>query len=229
MSQWVILVPRGAEYRAVLRGLRRRRHAGKNAGDNAEVQAIAIPAGLAVGTWLTTQFTSQIKSQIKPQIKSQIKSQASMQILVMGLCGGLSDRTPVGSVVIYDEPAVAARLGIRSVRGLTIDRVLCLAREKQEWADRADVVDMESQAIVTYGQAMGIGVRVIRVVSDDARADLPDLSQVFDAAGTMQPVQLAIAFGRQPIAAFRLIRGALRALQQLEQWVATLDVDHLAV
>jgi hypothetical protein len=228
MSQWVILVPRGAEYQAVLRGLRSR-NASKNASEsrsesrseNSDLQAIAIPAGLAVSTWLGTPMLTQ-------RLKSQ-ESQGLIQILVMGLCGGLSDRTPVGSVVIYDEPAVAARLGIRSVRGLTIDRVLCLAREKRELADRADVVDMESQPIVTYGQSIGFSVRVIRVVSDDASADLPDLSRVFDAAGNLRPIELAIAFGRQPIAAFRLIRGSLRALQTLEQWVAKLDIDHLAV
>ena len=117
------------------------------------------------------------------------------------------------------------------MQGITIDRVLCLASEKNQLAreSKADVVDMESQWIVEYVRSLGGVVNVIRVVSDDAIGDLPDLSGAFDTSGDLRPLALAIAFIRNPIAALRLVRGALIALRQLEEWVAELDLEHLKV
>lgn len=217
---WIVLVPRGAEYQAVMRGLdRRQRVAGLCEGETS-IRAIAIPAGPAVKTWLTEEF--------------QVERSETTQFLVLGLCGGLSDRTRLGTVVLYDrhdQPDLAQRLKVLSVQGITIDRVLCLASEKNQLAreSKADVVDMESQWIVEYVRSLGGVVNVIRVVSDDAIGDLPDLSGAFDTSGDLRPLALAIAFIRNPIAALRLVRGALIALRQLEEWVAELDLEHLKV
>lgn len=217
---WIVLVPRGAEYQAVMRGLdRRQRVAGLCEGETS-IRAIAIPAGPAVKIWLTEEF--------------QVERSETTQFLVLGLCGGLSDRTRLGTVVLYDrhdQPDLAQRLKVLSVQGITIDRVLCLASEKNQLAreSKADVVDMESQWIVEYVRSLGGVVNVIRVVSDDAIGDLPDLSGAFDTSGDLRPLALAIAFIRNPIAALRLVRGALIALRQLEEWVAELDLEHLKV
>ena len=222
---WILLVPRGAEYQAVQRGLvRRQRVAGSIAGETT-VRAIAIPAGAAVKKWLTEEFQ---------ECSLQVTHPSPTQFLVLGLCGGLNDRTRLGTVVLYDQPGqptLAQRLKIQSVRGITIDRVLCLAAEKHQLAraSGADVVDMESQWIVEYLRSLGRVVNVIRVVSDDAQGDLPDLSAAFDTSGDLRPLALALAFIRHPIAALRLIRGALIALKQLEGWVAELDLEHLRV
>jgi hypothetical protein len=205
-SNWVILVPRGPEYQAVLRGLARRDHA-------PALKAIAIPAGPAVKPWLTSTFHPE----------------PGTQILSVGLCGGLSDRLCVGTVVMYGAPELAASLGLQSVQGLTLDRVLCLAQEKRELAETAEVVDMESQHILTHGQACGLPVRVIRVVSDDAQGDLPDLSGAIDLSGNLRIGALMGAFAKEPMGAVRLVRGSLRALKQLESMVAELDFDRLAV
>jgi hypothetical protein len=219
---WILLVPQGAEYQAVQRGLvRRQRSAGSSAGET-PVRAIAIPAGTAVKKWLTEEFQA---------FDPQLAFQSQTQFLVLGLCGGLSDRTPLGTIVLYDQPILAQQLKIQSVQGITIDRVLCLASEKTQLAQesQADVVDMESQWIVEYLRSLGRVVQVIRVVSDDAQGDLPDLSAAFDTSGDLRPLALALAFIRHPIAALRLIRGALIALKQLEGWVAELDLEHLRV
>ncbi len=217
---WILLVPRGAEYQAVRRGLdRRQRGAGSREGET-PIKAIAIPAGQAVKPWLTEKF--------------QVEPSETTQFLVLGLCGGLSDRTCLGTIVLYDQPGqpnLARTLKIQSVQGITTDRVLCLASEKKQLAreSKADVVDMESQWIVDYVRSFGGRVNVVRVVSDDAKGDLPDLSAAFDTSGDLRPLALAMAFMRNPIAALRLIRGALIALRQLEEWVAELDLEHLKV
>ena len=222
---WIVLVPRGAEYQAVMRGLdRRQRVAGLCEGETS-IRAIAIPAGRAVKPWLTKEFQ---------EFAPQVAHPSPTQFLVLGLCGGLSDRTRLGTVVLYDrhdQPDLAQRLKVLSVQGITIDRVLCLASEKNQLAreSKADVVDMESQWIVEYVRSLGGVVNVIRVVSDDAIGDLPDLSGAFDTSGDLRPLALAIAFIRNPIAALRLVRGALIALRQLEEWVAELDLEHLKV
>ena len=217
---WIVLVPRGAEYQAVRRGLDRRQRVARTCADETPIRAIAIPAGPAVKTWLTEEF--------------QVEQSETTQFLVLGLCGGLSDRTRLGTVVLYDrhdQPNLAQRLQVQSVQGITIDRVLCLASEKNQLAreSKADVVDMESQWIVEYVRSLGGVVNVIRVVSDDATGNLPDLSVAFDTSGDLRPLALAIAFIKNPIAAVRLIRGALIALRQLEEWVAELDLKHLKV
>ena len=214
---WIVLVPRGAEYQAVRRGLDRRQRVARTCADETPIRAIAIPAGPSVKTWLTEEF--------------QVERSETTQFLVLGLCGGLSDRTRLGTVVLYDQPNLAQRLQVQSVQGITIDRVLCLASEKNQLAreSKADVVDMESQWIVEYVRSLGGVVNVIRVVSDDAIGDLPDLSGAFDTSGDLRPLALAIAFIRNPIAALRLVRGALIALRQLEEWVAELDLEHLKV
>jgi hypothetical protein len=56
---------------------------------------------------------------------------------------------------------------------------------------------------------------IVRVVSDDLAGNIPDLSRAFDDRGNLQPLALAAAFARQPIAAARLIRGSLIALDRL--------------
>ncbi|HEY9727086.1 MAG TPA: hypothetical protein V6D50_11625, partial [Chroococcales cyanobacterium] len=63
---------------------------------------------------------------------------------------------------------------------------------------------------------VGAAVAMLRVVSDDCHHDIPDLSPALSADGSMRPLPMAIAFGRQPIAATRLITGALRGLRVLE-------------
>ena len=176
--------------------------------------------------WLAEHLTEHLNNE----------SPSPTQFLVLGLCGGLNDRTRLGTVVLYDRPALdqstlAQRLKVQSVQGITIDRVLCLAAEKHQLAQesKADVVDMESQWILDYVQSFRKRVNVIRVVSDNATGDLPDLSAAFDTNGDLRPGALAIAFIKNPIAALRLIRGALIALRQLEEWVAELDLEHLKV
>jgi nucleoside phosphorylase len=79
----------------------------------------------------------------------------------------------------------------------------------------ADVVDMEGYIALQFLSQFGIAVAMVRVVSDDCQHDLPDLSNAFDAAGSLQPFPLALAMLRRPIAAIQLIQGSWQGLTQL--------------
>jgi hypothetical protein len=80
---------------------------------------------------------------------------------------------------------------------------------------------MERTAILSALVPLGIPVTRVRVVSDTATQDLPNLQQAIGAEGDLLPFPLAIGLLRQPIAASRLIRGSLQGLRTLQR-IATL-------
>lgn len=207
----IILVPQGAEYQAVCQGL-------KQHPDPPKVLPIAIGVTAVHLDTLALDQTSKI--------------------LVMGLCGSLTPRLGVGAVALYTacidfagierncDRALTHRLQDRfqvsPIRGLTSDRVICSAREKCDLGRtyQADVVDMEGSAVAALNGA----VAMLRVVSDDTEHDLPDLDGTIDANGKLQPLPLAIALCKRPIAATRLIRGSLVGLNVLRDLAARLPI-----
>lgn len=225
----VILVPQGAEYRAVCRGLSRGL-------DRASLRPIvqAIP----VGVQPVRDFLSQA---LNPMQQSECFS-PDASVLVLGLCGSLTPTLAVGDIVLYrqclsqadpgfvlplaiDFPTgTLARETLHPVTGLTSDRILWAASEKQQLgqAHSADVVDMEGTAILEVLGHSKLPVTMLRVVSDDCHHDLPDLSQAVSPAGQLLPRRLAIAMLQKPIAATRLIRGSLQGLKVLEKVVSEL-------
>jgi hypothetical protein len=194
----LVLVPQGAEYKAVRRGL----------GQTSSVAVQAIPIGIdPVTQWLKTQAIN------------------TDRILVMGLCGALAPELRAGDAVVYTSCQTPAgevwpmviegfeglgRLG----RGVTSDRILRTAQEKQGFAHLGDVVDMEGIAI---GRAFPGRVAMLRVVSDDADQDLPDLGGAISSEGQLRPWPMAKAMIQQPQLSLGLIRGSLGALQVLEK------------
>jgi hypothetical protein len=214
----VLLVPQGAEYATVCRGLQR------CSGPLPLVQA--LPVGpLAVSRYLQNW------------VPVAAESGSPKRVLLMGLCGSLNGNLRVGQRALYQSCSLngdteaqifdvelatalyrALEPQIQWVNGLTSDRIICSAQEKQHLAQAtgADVVDMEGYATLQALTPAGIAVAMLRVVSDDCHYDLPDLNPAIDATGTLQPLPLALGMLRQPIAAIRLIRGSLQGLQQLE-------------
>lgn len=207
MDHRIILVPQGAEYRAVCRGLRR------------SVAPKPIVQAIPVGAEPVRRHLLQLRSDFfKPQ----------SPVLVLGLCGSLSPRLSVGDVVLYRSLSPVP-LHLRTsgtphlVTGLTVDRVLSSATEKRQLGTSgADVVDMEGQAILEVLSSLHIPVTMLRVVSDDCHYDLPDLSQAVSPEGNLLPGRMAIAMAQKPIAALRLIRGSLQALKVLQAVVSEL-------
>jgi nucleoside phosphorylase len=162
------------------------------------------------------------------------------RVLIMGLCGGLTAKLAIGDAVLYGEnldsalrtphsvthscdrtltTQIQSRLNVPIVRGVSRDRVISTVHDKQQLAAQfnADVVDMESAAALEILNAIGVSTAILRVVSDECHHDIPDLSNAFNAEGSLQPRLLAIAMVRQPIAAAHLIRGSLHGLKSLQE------------
>ncbi|MEH2379440.1 MAG: phosphorylase [Nostoc sp.] len=217
-----ILVPQGAEYKAVCRAFR---------GVTGSIPTVvAIPVGM------------------KPLRKYLQQGQflaAKSRVLIMGICGSLSDRHTVGDIVLYqdcvyqgkqqecDRTFTAKLYSALStphsplptphspllVKSLTSDRLIWSAAEKRRLGETlaADVVDMEGFTALEFFNASGVDVAILRVVSDDCQHNIPDLTPAINSDGSLKPLPLAIAMLRQPLAATRLIRGSLTALKVLEQ------------
>lgn len=213
----LILVPQGAEYRAVCRGLR----------------AIASPPivrPIPVGVEPVRRWLAQSTPDFLP----------ASGVLVLGLCGSLSPHLAVGDAVLYREcrdlagqawPCQVSSALYPPVMALTSDRLIATAQEKQHLATthHADVVDMEGVAILSVLGPLGIPVTMLRVVSDDAQHDLPEIGAAIDAQGNLQSWPLALGLLRQPIAASRLIRGSLQGLKKLQQVTAQFCGEKLNV
>jgi nucleoside phosphorylase len=219
----VILVPQGAEYQAVKRGLAQSR-----------IAIVAIPAGLKpVESFLTQHWDNVSEKRVD-------------QVIVLGLCGGLRPELAIGDAVIYASCQNFAQRfwkcetkrqchtdivsNAKSVKAISSDKVIATSQEKQliNQTSGCDVVDMEGAAILAFFAALHIPVTMLRVVSDDAAGDIPDLSAAIDADGKLQGRQLAIGLMREPRKGLRLVRGAivgLRALAKLAKLVAVTRVS----
>ncbi len=208
-----IVVPQGAEYQAVCRGLRQ--------GKIANVRVVAIPLGSTNIRQILAGYANELRN--------------SRQILIIGLCGSLDKSYVVGDRVLvkscedpkhnllYLDPALTAtiqeKLLIDLVPGLTSVRIISQAQEKYELSQRhrVKIVEMEGFGYVRELQRQGKSVAMLRVVSDDLTGDIPNLSNTIDSQGKIGFIPMAIAFSKQPIAAIRLIRGSLAGLKALEQ------------
>ncbi|MEC4803871.1 MAG: hypothetical protein SAJ12_01035 [Jaaginema sp. PMC 1079.18] len=215
-----IFVPQGSEYQAVKRGLRQ-------AGVHLPLYALPIgikPTQKFVKTWLESKTSSKVRS-----------------LLLTGLCGSLTPQYTVGNVVLCDRvqnfpcdshltAILAERLhshGCARVNGYTSESFLATAQAKQQYGQQyhADIVDMEGIAVLEQLQPTEIAVAILRVVSDDAIHDLPDLNNTIDSEGRIQARSLALAFLRQPSQALRLIQGARQGLKVLQKVINCLYRD----
>jgi uridine phosphorylase len=230
-----ILVPQGAEYQAVCKGL--------NPVTGKIPQVIAIPIG----------SPSLIKYLEKLEVIAELRKELQPKILVMGLCGSLKKEYNIGDVVIYqsciyhnnlenslirefdldlttnlvNQLELHQKKQISRVKGITCDRIIYSSAEKHHLAQTydADVVDMEGFRILEFFNAIGVSVAMLRVVSDDSQHDLPDLNSAIAPDGSLQTLPLAWGMLRQPIAATGLIRGSLQGLKVLKQ-IATYIRKH---
>jgi len=207
-----IVVPQGAEYQAVCRGI------SKTGIDRLEI--IAIPIG--------TKFVDRVMADYEDKLQN------SAGVLIMGLGGSLSGAYAAGDSVIVHackntnsivalDPRltkeIQQKLNITSVTGLTSNLVITQASEKLALAKTYDtsVVEMEGFTYATKLQQRGIPVAMLRVISDDVRHNIPDLNQAIDPQGNLKTLPMAIALLKQPIAAINLIKGSLAGLKALEQ------------
>jgi nucleoside phosphorylase len=160
-------------------------------------------------------------------------------VLVIGLCGGLTESLPEGRLVAYtackstdsakpllscSESSVDSVVTLLKSSGMDCDRAVGITssriatnREERRAVAQfgADVVDMESYSILETAAAAGIPAAVLRVVSDSMDRVLPDLNRALDAAGGLDGRKaLRVALG-SPIRTARLLAANKRAMQHL--------------
>jgi len=210
-DQFIILVPKGAEYNSVCRGVK--------AATSAPL-VLSVPVGVkALTQYLENDF-----------------SLSPSRVLIMGLCGSLSPKIKVRDVVLYENCRYGGEVlecdrsftsqlynhlktKVALVKSLTSNSVVYSASEKRSLAETyaAEVVDMEGFAALNVLSKRGISVAMLRVVSDDSQHDIPNLNSAIDDKGNLQPLLLAKEMITQPIAALNLIKGSLTALKLLQQ------------
>jgi hypothetical protein len=227
----VILVPQGAEYKAVCKGL------GTSKANTKEFKPVVLPIPIGVSALSRWLEIWRQRDRHLPDLSS---------VLVMGLAGSLNPRFGVGNAVLYKSCAylmpdadprvqscdrsltelVQSRLGekVSLVNALTSDRFVYAAREKRFLGQTygVDAVDMEGIAVLDALNQADVAVSMLRVIGDDCQHDMPDLTTGMGAEGVLLPFPLAIGLLRQPIAATRLIRSSLRGLNVLQDVTAAL-------
>ena len=206
-----VLVPAGAEYKAVKRGVKHAQHS---------LDIVAVPAGKAV-----KEFVIELKKE------KRIRE----NVLMMGLGGGLCAESAVGrsrllkQVWSADDGSnlwtndrltmqIAAQLeDVSYGAGVMCNQVVTKAIDKKALGDRyqAQVVDMESFSLL---QALPQHkVAILRVISDSCEHDIPNVTDAIRADGSLNAAALTLSFAQKPIAAIRFISSSLKGLNQLEK------------
>ena len=221
-----IIVPQGAEYQAVKKGL-----------NKVSIQSpllISIPIGIKQ---IATALSKENFWRFQPKT-----------VLMIGLCGSLSSRYSVGDTVLYQacysqqtgtKIATDRKLNqlitkqlmlsysqeqISLAVGITSDRVITKIAEKRQLARdfEVDIVDMESFAYLELLQQQKVAVSVLRIVSDDLNHSLPNLETAISESGNLKPLAIAKAIIKQPLASAHLVNGSLKGLQKLQQVTSNL-------
>jgi cobalamin biosynthesis Co2+ chelatase CbiK len=208
----LILVPQGAEYKAVCNGL-----------NNTISHIVAIPIGKALIKYLEEWHKTV-----------NLLKTSQPYALVMGLCGSLKPDYDVGDVVLYEtciyqdkvlhcdndytnQLESCLKQKVSRVKALMSDSIVFSKDEKILLGKTgASVVDMESYTALEFLTSVGFKVGMLRVVSDGCKHDLPNLNSAISPEGAIKPLPLALGMLRQPIAGGRLIYGSLRGLKVLE-------------
>ncbi|MGP0128750.1 MAG: phosphorylase family protein [cyanobacterium endosymbiont of Rhopalodia musculus] len=225
----IILVPQGAEYKAVCEGFRGVKGV-KQFGS--KIKIIQIPAGLL-------PFKHYLKQW---QQTHELVSCPPKGILLMGLGGSLSPNYQVGDRILYQKCCLISNnisslpwqtcdvnlsnlvyhyLNRKIVRGkaVTSGHIITSAEEKWQLGQRyqADVVDMEGIPLLEFCNSLRIPVAMIRVISDDCQQDLPNLTPALGENGSLNYWRLTFQMSKNPLSSIHLIRSSLKGLKTLKQ------------
>jgi nucleoside phosphorylase len=175
----------------------------------------------------------------EPQPADHTQNPKPQAAIIIGLCGGLTDSLPETAIAVYStcisamngggacpsSPELSARITAlldtqnvpySSVTGITTPRIAITKDDKLGLARTgAQVVDMESYAILSTAQQAGVPATVVRVVSDSLDRKLPDLNPALNADGSVNKARaLRIMLG-SPILTARAISANNRAARHL--------------
>lgn len=196
-----LLVPRGAEERAV-----------RKAAPNARI--VPIRAGVAAARFLPEHLDGPLV------LLGLCGALGPLPVGTVVECDVVAD--DVGMVVLEAVPAV---LAARRVRAVTTLHVVTRARAKRALAHTsgAEVVEMEGTHLARALGLRGFGLAMVRVVSDGNATDLPPLEHAFDVDGNIRTGAVALALASDPRAAARFVadlRQALRVLGEVARMLA---------
>lgn len=159
-------------------------------------------------------------------------------ILVIGLCGGLTEEMREDRIVAYtdclsaekspplqcsDELTSAItgvlqqhRISCARVTGITSPRIASNRSEKQALARLgASVVDMETYQILSAAARAGIPSAVLRIVGDPLDTNIPDFNSALDAnGGLIGSKAIWVALG-SPFETWHLLAMNKRAMARL--------------
>jgi hypothetical protein len=187
-----LLVPQGAEERAVARAV-------------PGARIVAIRAGAAAVRWLPPFLDGPLV------LLGLCGALGAFAVGTVVVCEVVGDE--IGSITLDDVPAVP---GPR-VRAFTAANVVTRAEAKRALARRwgADVVEMEGTHVARALSLRNLRCAMVRVVSDGVETDLPPLENAFDPDGNLRPASVALALARDPLAAARFVADARVALRTL--------------
>jgi adenosylhomocysteine nucleosidase len=159
-------------------------------------------------------------------------------ILVIGLCGGLTDAMQGERLVAYTEclstdksPPLQCsaaltdaifeilqkrRITCDQVTGITSPRIASNESQKLSLAQSgASVVDMETYQVLAAAARAGVPAAVLRVVADPLDTDMPDFNSALDAnGGLIGSKAIWIALG-SPFETWHLLAMNKRAMARL--------------
>jgi hypothetical protein len=161
-------------------------------------------------------------------------------VLVIGLCGGLTQNLREQQIVAYTEclstgrnkapplqcsPALTDDI-VRHLQqqGIAVDRVAGITspRIATTTADRlalaksgASAVDMESYPILAAAARAGVPAVVLRVVSDSLDTEMPDFNPALNAQGALDGRKALWIALESPLETYRLLAANKRAMERL--------------
>jgi hypothetical protein len=203
----VLLVPRGAEERAV----RRVAPAATVVGIAAGAASAVLPADLPPGPIVVMGLCGALHG-----------VRTGGAVLYRDVADERGRFTFDGELVRGLHAALPA---LALVGACTVDHVVTRATERAALfaAYRAGVVDMEGTHLARALASAGRPALMVRVASDDPSYDLPPIEDALGADGAVRPLQLARAFAARPLAAARFVRDVQRALRTLGETALALS------
>jgi adenosylhomocysteine nucleosidase len=162
-------------------------------------------------------------------VRRFLEQHLTKQVFTCGFCGGLKPDLENGDVVFMTGyPALEKRLAEADATLATFfssPRIATTAAEKRQLRakTRADVVEMESEAILEACREKKIPCAMVRAISDTADEDLPlDFNMLTRPDLSLHQGKLAWAIAKAPWKIFALLRLHQRTSVAAQQMANTL-------
>jgi adenosylhomocysteine nucleosidase len=189
------------------------------------------PPGQSRMSLCQTWLTGMGRKNAAESIRAAIAQSRPERVITAGFAGGLNPNYPCGAV-LYDEDYDAGfgprldALGAIPARFYCHKRVATTAAEKAElWRlSGADAIEMESSVIRTICRESKIPCATVRVISDDARQDLPlDFNALMTSDDRIDMLRLIWTLARHPGRLPALIEFQRQTLSAARQLGSALD------